>query len=55
MHLRGELKKENVQVVALDPAPAPHVAIYFLIRELGTWAFRPVGPGGGPPPTNKKK
>ena len=37
-HPRSELK--NVQVVALDPAPAPHAAI-FLIRVQGTWTFGP--------------
>ena len=52
MALRGELEKENVQVVALDPAPAPHLATFFLIRNQGAWAFGPIDPAGVPPPAN---
>ena len=33
-HPQRETKKENVQVVALEPAPAPHVANLF----LDSWA-----------------
>ena len=49
--------------MALDPAPAPHVATISLIRVRGTWSFGPIGPsgvgpigpGGAPHPENQKK
>ena len=42
----GRIKKENVQVVALDPAPAPHLATVFFNARAG--GPGPLGPSTRP-------